>query len=259
MPVVGIVCDLECLDGMASHRAGDEYVRAIRDGAGALPLLIPVTEPALEVESVLGAVDGLLFPGAPSNVAPRHYGGCLRPGTLLDEARDLTSLELQRAAIARGVPMLCICRGFQELNVALGGTLHSHVHELDGMLDHRADETAALEVQYGPAHAVRIVPGGVLAELVGVKDIMVNSLHGQGIARLAPGLFAEAHAPDGLVEAVSLPGARGFVLGVQWHPEWAFARGAASRAIFAGFGAALCGRARSDDYGKIGAGKRKIF
>ena len=148
MPVVGIVCDLETREGMASHRAGDEYVRAVKDGAGATPLLIAAS--ALDVGGVLEAVDGLLFPGAPSNVAPRHYGGDLRPGTLLDEARDLISLDLLRAATLKGVPMLCICRGFQELNVALGGTLNQHVHECEGMLDHREDEARRWTSNMGP-------------------------------------------------------------------------------------------------------------
>jgi putative glutamine amidotransferase len=240
-PVVGIVCDLETKGGMHSHRAGAEYVRAIREGVGALPLLIPVTQPPPEADALLARVDGLLFPGAPSNVAPARYGEAARPGMTLDEARDATSLDLLRAAIARGTPTLCICRGFQELNVALGGTLNPHVREGPLALDHRVDENAPLETQYGLAHKVAIVPGGLLAGLLGSQEIMVNSLHHQGIARLAPGLFAEAHAPDGLIEAVSLPEARGFLLGVQWHPEWAFADDAVSRAIFAGFGAALAG------------------
>jgi putative glutamine amidotransferase len=241
MPVVGIVCDLQThKDGSHSHRAGDEYVRAIRDGAGAEALLIPAADPPPEPK-LLERLDGLLFSGAPSNVAGWRYGETLAPGTLTDEARDATSLTLLAAAIATGLPVFCICRGFQELNVALGGTLNPHVHEGPLALDHREDENAPLETQYGLAHKVAIVPGGLLAGLLGSQEIMVNSLHHQGIARLAPGLFAEAHAPDGLIEAVSLPEARGFLLGVQWHPEWAFAEDAVSRAIFAGFGAALAG------------------
>jgi putative glutamine amidotransferase len=188
----------------------------------------------------LARVDGLLFTGAPSNVAPRRYAGEEpRPGTLLDEARDDTSLSLLKAAIEGGKPTLCICRGFQELNVALGGTLQSHVHEKEGALDHRANENAPLSVQYGPAHAVRIAPGGLLAALLGPADVRVNSLHSQGIAKLAPGLFVEARAPDGLIEAVSLPGAKGFLLGVQWHPEWNQAGDPVSRAIFQAFRRAL--------------------
>jgi putative glutamine amidotransferase len=230
-------------EGMAAHRAGDEYVRAVRDGMGALPLLIPVMQPALEPADILARVDGLLFTGSPSNVAPRHYGGEARPGTLLDEARDAVSLPLIRAAVAKGVPLLSICRGFQELNVALGGSLTQHVHEQPGALDHREDESQPLEAQYAHAHSVAIMPGGILDRLLGPapkkQEIMVNSLHGQGIAGLAPGLRVEARAPDGLIEAVSLPDGKAFVLGVQWHPEWDHAGDPVSRAIFAGFAAAL--------------------
>jgi putative glutamine amidotransferase len=238
-PVVGIICDSETREGMASHRAGAEYVRAIGEGADALPFLIPVTEPPLAAGDILARVHGLLFTGAPSNVAPENYGARPRPGMPLDQARDATSLALLRAAIGQGVPVLCICRGFQELNVALGGTLDPAVHQTPGRLDHREDESAPLEVQYGPAHKVRIAPGGILAGLTDSTEVMVNSLHHQGIARMAPGLFAEAHAPDGLIEAVSRPGAKAFVLGVQWHPEWAFAEDSLSRAIFSGFGRSL--------------------
>lgn len=237
-PVVGIVCDFQTEGGMHSHRAGEEYVAAIRDGVGALPLLIPVMQPPLDLKALLVRLDGLLFTGAPSNVAPARYGAASQPGMLLDEARDATSLALLAAAIAAGIPTLCICRGFQELNVALGGTLESRVHELPGALDHREDESAPLADQYAHAHAVTIASGGMLAALLGIGEAMVNSLHYQGIARLAPGLFAEARAPDGLIEAVSLPGAKGFLLGVQWHPEWDLAD-PVSAAIFRAFGEAL--------------------
>src|SRR5205823_14623 len=134
---VGIVCDRRLFDGMAVHQANAEYVAAVRDGAGALPLLIPSTDMPLNPADLLAAVDGLLFTGAPSNVAPSHYGGSLRPGTELDETRDATTLPLLRAAIEAGKPLLAICRGFQELNVALGGSLHQQVHEIPGRLDHR--------------------------------------------------------------------------------------------------------------------------
>ena len=238
-PLVGIVCDFESKDGMQSHRAGDEYVVALRDSVGALPLLIPVTQKPLDVATLLARLDGLLFPGAPSNVAPWRYGG-ETPGTLPDTARDATSLPLLKAAVEAGIPALCICRGFQELNVALGGTLNPHVHKRPGALDHREDEAAPLAAQYAPVHAVRLAPGGMLAGLLENKEVMVNSLHHQGIATLAPGLFVEAHAPDGLIEAVSLPGAKGFVLGVQWHPEWDVAD-PVSAAIFGVFRRALAG------------------
>jgi len=236
---VGIVCDRRISGDMPVHQANDEYIIAIRDGAGALPLLIPTTDAALDIAAVLGAVDGLLFTGSPSNIAPSHYGAAVRPGTELDERRDATTLPLLRTASAAGKPLLAICRGFQELNVALGGSLHQHVHEIPGRLDHREPKDVPLEVEYGPAHAIAIAPGGMLARLSGLTEAKVNSLHHQGIDRPAPGLRIEATAPDGQIEAVCLDGAKAFLLGVQWHPEWQFARDPLSRAIFAGFGASL--------------------
>jgi putative glutamine amidotransferase len=239
MKRVGIVCDRRVFDDMAVHQANDEYVAAVREGAGALPLLVPSTGMPLNVADVLDSVDGLLFTGAPSNVAPSHYGGTLRPGTELDEIRDATALPLLRSAIHAGKPLLAICRGFQELNVALGGSLHQHVHEIPGRLDHREPANVSRQIEYGPAHPVAIVSDGLLARLSGMTDAVVNSLHHQGVDRLAPGLKAEAHAPDGQIEAVSLPGAEAFLLGVQWHPEWAFAENPLSLSIFRGFGASL--------------------
>jgi putative glutamine amidotransferase len=239
MKRVGIVSDRRLFDGMAVHQANDEYVVAIRDGAGAMPVIIPSMARPLDTADILSTVDGLLFTGAPSNVAPSHYGASLRPGTELDEIRDATTLPLLRAAIAAGKPLLAICRGFQELNVALGGSLHQHLHELPGRLDHREPQNVSREAEYAPAHAINIAPDGLLARLSGLTQAMVNSLHHQGVDRLAPGLKAEAHASDGQIEAVSRPQNRAFLLGVQWHPEWAFAENPLSRAIFGGFGASL--------------------
>ena len=238
MKRVGVVTDRRVFDGLPVHQANDEYVMAVKAGTGALPLLIPSTDAPLAVAEVLAAVDGLLFTGSPSNVAPPRYGATARADMLLDEARDATTLPLLLGAIAAGKPVLAICRGFQELNVALGGTLHQKVHELPGMLDHRAPQGVSLDAEYAPAHRIAISADGLLHRISGVTEAMVNSLHHQGLDRLAPGLDVEAKAPDGLIEAVSLPG-KAFVLGVQWHPEWAFAQDALSRAIFAGFAAAL--------------------
>ena len=239
MKRVGIVADRRVFDGMAVHQANDEYVVAVRGGAGAMPLIIPSTDASLDLADILSTVDGLLVTGAPSNVAPTHYGATARPGTELDEIRDATTLPLLRAAIAAAKPVLAICRGFQELNVALGGSLYQHVHEIPGRLDHREPQNVSREAEYAPAHSVNISPDGLLARLSGMTQAMVNSLHGQGVDRLAPGLKVEAHAPDGQIEAVSLPAAKAFLLGVQWHPEWAFADDPLSRAIFSGFGASL--------------------
>ena len=239
MKRVGIVADRRVFDGMVAHQANDEYVVAVRNGARAMPLIIPSTDASLDLADILSTVDGLLVTGAPSNVAPTHYGATARPGTELDEIRDATTLPLLRAAIAAAKPVLAICRGFQELNVALGGSLYQHVHEIPGRLDHREPQNVSREAEYAPAHAINISPDGLLVRLSGVKQAMVNSLHSQGVDRLAPGLKIEAHAPDGQIEAVSLPAAKAFLLGVQWHPEWAFAEDPLSRAIFSGFGASL--------------------
>jgi putative glutamine amidotransferase len=237
---IGLVCDRGSEDGLAVHRAGDAYIGAIRDGAGAMPLLIPALDAPLPAADLLVAFDGFVFTGAVSNVDPALYGGASpRDPARLDGARDATSLPLIRAAIGSGKPVLAICRGFQELNVALGGTLHQHLHELPGRLDHREDEAASLDGQFGPAHAIAVTPTGLLARIAGTGEAMVNSLHHQGIDRLAPSLAVDARAPDGQVEAVSLPGAAGFVLGVQWHPEWRWTEDRLSRAIWTAFGQVL--------------------
>jgi putative glutamine amidotransferase len=237
---VGLVCDRGIDDGLPIHRVHHAYIVAARDGAGVLPLLIPALEAPLPVEELLAAFDGFLFTGAVSNVEPALYGGPTpRDPSLTDRARDAVSLPLIRAAIAAGKPVLAICRGFQELNVALGGTLHQHLQEVPGRMDHREDEAAAQDVQWGPAHSIRIAPAGLLARLAGVGEAEVNSLHTQGIDRLAPPLAVEAQAPDGQIEAASMPEAPAFLLGVQWHPEWRWAESPLSRAIFAGFGKSL--------------------
>jgi len=237
---VGLVCDRGLRDGKAGQRADDSYVLAVRDGAGALPLLIPALTPPLPVDELVAVFDGFVFTGAISNVDPARYGGhAPRRPELLDTARDTVSLALIQAAIAAGKPMLCICRGFQELNVALGGTLHQHLQELPGRLDHREPAAVSLEEQFGPVHPVAIVPGGLLHGIAGLERARVNSLHHQGIDRLAPGLQVEATAPDGQIEAVSLPASRALTLGVQWHPEWRWAEDSLSRSIFIAFGQAL--------------------
>ena len=168
LPIVGIVSDRKRIGDHAFHMVGEKYIDAVRDGAAALPLLIPVLDPPLEPQDILAAVDGLLFTGSTSNVAPHRYGGAApRRHTLLDEARDATALPLMRAAEAAGIPILCICRGFQELNVAFGGTLHQHLHEVAGFSDHRVGERKEnLEEAYGPVHEVRVAPGGLLEELL---------------------------------------------------------------------------------------------
>jgi len=220
--------------------AGEKYIAAIYDATAALPLLIPVLPDPIRPAELIAAVDGFLFTGSPSNVSPERYGGVPpREGVLLDENRDATTIPLLKAAISAGAPVLCLCRGFQELNVAFGGTLHQHVHEVPGRDDHREDKDANLDIQYGPAHEVRLTEKGLLARLVNQREFRVNSLHAQGIERLAPALHADAIAPDGTIEAVSMPDAKGFLLGLQWHPEWRWRENEVSRAILGGFGEAV--------------------
>lgn len=237
-PVIGIVACRKLIEPHWFHAVGEKYVRAIADGAGAVPLLIPALG-AQWLERSLDAVHGVFLTGSPSNVEPHHYGGPdSAPGTEHDAHRDATSLPLARQVLDRGMPLLAVCRGFQELNVALGGSLHARVHELDGMQVHKEDPALPLEVQYGDAHAVHLTPGGLLAQLAGTGRVMVNSLHSQGVNTLAPGLEVLAQAEDGLIEAFTVANAPGFSLAVQWHPEWRVMDNALSLAIFQAFGAA---------------------
>ena len=238
--IIGIPCDHRMVGPHPFHMVGEKYIAAVREATGALPLLIPVLGTPITPGEILSSVDGLLFTGSYSNVAPNLYGGMApRPGVLQDEYRDATTLPLLKAAIEAGLPSFCLCRGFQELNVALGGSLHQHLQDVPGRIDHREDKSAPLEVQYGPAHDVRLTEGGMLAGLLGTARTTVNSLHEQGIDRLAPPLKAEAVADDGTIEAVSLPGSKGFLLGVQWHPEWRWSGNPVSRALFGAFGDAV--------------------
>jgi putative glutamine amidotransferase len=228
------------------HAVGEKYARAVLDAAGGLPILVPALAEELRLDELVDRLDGLLFTGSPSNVEPHHYEGPpSHPGTLHDPARDATTLPLIRRAVGAGVPVFGICRGFQEFNVAFGGSLHQRVHELPGHLDHRDDESQPLEVQYGPAHEVILEGGGLLRSLAGTERVTVNSLHSQGIERLGQGLAVEARAPDGLVEAFRVEGAVRFALAVQWHPEWRVMENPLSRALFAAFGGACRARAES--------------
>ncbi|HEV8019328.1 MAG TPA: gamma-glutamyl-gamma-aminobutyrate hydrolase family protein [Steroidobacteraceae bacterium] len=245
-PLIGIPADRRMVGNHAFHMVGDKYARAVLEAAGAVPLLIPALAEELRFEELLERLDGLVFTGSPSNVEPHHYQGTPSdPGTLHDPARDATTLPLIRQAVQAGVPVFGICRGFQEMNVAFGGTLHQKLHELPGHLDHRDDETQPLEVQYGPAHEVTLEPGGVLRSLAAGDRIRVNSLHSQGIDRLGAELAVEARAPDGVVEAFRVPTAARFALAVQWHPEWQVMSNPFSRVLFAAFGRAATERAQS--------------
>ena len=242
MPLVGIPTCLRKVNERIFYGVNDRYPNAVIDAARCLPVLIPAVGSKVDVCTVLGRLDGLLLTGSPSNVHPSHYGAePSHPEILHDRERDATTLPLIRDAIRRDLPILAICRGIQELNVALGGTLHQRVHEIPGRLNHRSRKDSS-DGRYGPAHSVTLTAGGLLASLAGISEVIVNSLHSQGIDRPAPGLRVEAVAPDGQIEAVSLPGAR-FVVGVQWHPEYKAMDNPFSSALFSAF-ADACGTAR---------------
>ena len=196
----------------------DRYAMAV-DELGLQPVLFPMAE-ADDIPCLLPMVDGVLLTGSPSNVEATHFGGTALTTDLLDPRRDQLTMHLVRAALADEVPLFGVCRGLQEINVALGGSLYQSVHGETGMLDHREPAGEELAVQFAERHPVLLEPGSRFAEWAGGTQAMVNSLHGQGIKRLGEGLVAEARAPDGLVEGVRVQGAGGFAYGVQWHPEW---------------------------------------
>ena len=237
LPFIGIPCCVRSIHERPFHTVSDRYPNAVIEAAGCLPVLIPAIGPQVDCSAVLDRLDGLLITGSPSNVEPSHYGGPpSREGTLHDPDRDATTLPLIREAVRRDLPVLAICRGIQELNVALGGTLHQRIFEMPERFNHRRRKgRMTLDERYGPAHPVALSEGGMLRQLAGgAAEIMVNSLHGQGIDRPAPDLLVEAVAPDGQIEGVSLPSAR-FVIGVQWHPEYKVLENPFSRALFGAF------------------------
>ena len=236
-PIVLVPACNRMIGDHAFHVAGRKYVDAVRL-AGCQPLIVPTAQPE-EFDALLDLADGVLLTGSASNVHPSHFGEDVHDATLpLDADRDAWTLPLIPRVLERGLPLFAICRGFQETNVALGGTLHQAVQEVPGQHDHRARSGAPADAQYALAHEVRVQGGGVLASVLGEPSIQVNSVHGQGVNRLASGLRVEALALDGLVEAFSVADARGFNLGVQWHPEWQAASNPVSVRLFQAFGAA---------------------
>lgn len=231
-PKIGLMCDVKPLEELPFHAVGEEYLYAVMEGAGAWPVIIPAqinpthaerSRPDYDFDAILAELDGIVLTGSRSNVAPNHYGADLAaPDILLDEQRDQVSLSLIRRAIAMGLPLLAICRGFQELNVAFGGTLHQNLDEHGAYEPHMPFHDRDVDGLYSPAHPVTILAGGLVSHLAGQGKIWVNSVHKQGIDRLADGLRVEAVAPDGLIEAVTVTNAPGFNLAVQWHPEFRF-------------------------------------
>lgn len=244
-PVVLIPADLKQMGDHPFHVAGHKYLVAVAEAAGALPLVVPAISDLLEVDDLLAIADGVLLTGAVSNVHPSHFGQEVHnPELPLDPARDALTLKLVQAAIKAEVPLLAICRGFQEVNVAFGGSLHQAVHEVSSLSDHRENKEVSSDIQYAQAHPINLVAGGQLSKIIGATQMMVNSLHGQGIDRLGEGLVAEAYAADGLVEAIRVEKAKAFTLAVQWHPEWKVMENPQYLAIFKAFGDACRFRMR---------------
>lgn len=236
-PIVALTADRSLNGVHYYHSVGEKYLKAVTEGANCIPLIVPALADDIAVSELLGRVDGVLLTGGYSNIDPQHYDQQAMPGEdTRDPERDRYNLSLIPQILAAGIPVLGICRGIQELNVALGGTLHQRVHNIDGMFDHREDSNAAVEVQYGLAHSVSVQAGGVLASLYDGENPMVNSVHGQSIDRLAKGLRIEAVADDGLIEAVSVTDAQQFALAVQWHPEWQVRDNRFYLSIFTAFG-----------------------
>lgn len=255
-PLIGISgCSSESEGGALFYKVGDKYVLSIAEAADAVPVMIPPIGGRHDFEALLDRLDGVFLTGSPSNVEPQHYRGSdFREGVERDPHRDSTTLPLTRLALERGVPLFAVCRGHQELNVVMGGSLHQHVEELPGKNDHRMDRSLEFNARYDKRHPVTIEPGGMLERLNGgAGEVMVNSLHAQAIDRLGDGLRVEAVSDDGLIEAVSIPDAPGFVLSVQWHPEHRIAlQWPLSRAMFAAFGDA----ARARMAARSGAARR---
>lgn len=241
--VVGVVCDLEQVGPHPFHIAGNKYLQAIIGAADCVPILIPALADLTEIDAILSIVDGILLPGGYSMVDPLNYQH--EPAdseTKLDIARDQTSLPIIKEAIAMGVPIFGICRGFQEMNVALGGSLHQALHHHEQYIEHRENKSFTLEQQYADAHPIALSSGGLLAKIMNSEKMMVNSLHTQGIDRLASDLTLEAVSEDGLCEAFSVSNASSFALAVQWHPEWQVMKNNNNRKLFEAFGAACKNR-----------------
>ncbi len=231
-PLIAVPTDVKPFENYVWHSAPEQYLAAAIDVAEVTPLLVPSFGAKMDLDSILDSVDGLLVTGSKSNVNPELYG--VEPSAAFepyDNARDATSLPLIRAAIDKGVPVLAICRGIQELNVALGGTLATEIQELEGRMDHRAPESDSRAERFAIQHPIKIAPNSCLAEILKTDDVKVNSVHRQAIDKLAPVLAVEATADDGTIEAVSVKNAKGFVVGVQWHPEYWVQSDAPSRKI----------------------------
>jgi putative glutamine amidotransferase len=240
-PVVGIIGNSYRInDSYPVHSGGTMNSAAVAEVAGCLPLIIPTDPRFVAVEELLELCDGFLLTGGRPNVHPSEYGEAETPAHgAFDRGRDAITLPLIRACVGRGQPFFGICRGFQEVNVALGGTLHPEIRDLPGRLNHRMPPEGTLEEQFALRHSVTFTEDGPFHRLLGAREVMTNTLHGQGIARPAPGIVIDGQAPDGTPEAIYVRDAPGFTLSVQWHPEWNAGNDPVSRPLFEAFGAAV--------------------
>jgi putative glutamine amidotransferase len=242
-PLILLPADVREYESYVWHAAGQTYLKAVA-WIGAVPLILPSLGDALDLESVLARIDGVLLTGSRSNVHPERYGEEPSPRhEPYDFARDETTFRLIPLVLKMGIPLLAICRGVQELNVALGGTLVTEAQERPGSLDHRAPIGPPNDERFKLAHDVNFEADSRLAGLVGAGSIRVNSVHRQVLGELSPRLVVEARAPDGTIEAVRVKDAPGFAFGVQWHPEYWVSSDTPSGALFRAFGEAARERA----------------
>ena len=255
-PLVGIPASQIFLPShsMAQHGAGERYIRAVADGAGAMPMVIPALAEDYNFADLASRLDGLMLTGGRANVEPHHYGGPPFPeDEIRDPLRDNTVLPLVRACVEQGVPVLGSCRGIQEINVAMGGSLHYRVHEVDGFNDHRMPREGDLEHKFSERHLVVTLEDGLFHKLCGAREIMVNSLHAQAVDALAPGFEIECVSLDGVTEGIRHTSSKAFCVGVQWHAEWRFDQNALSMGLWREFGAACRERAVERTGKKIAA------
>jgi len=239
-PLVLITADVKPIDGYNWHAAISTYIEALIGTANVMPTIMPSMGGALDLDAYLDRVDGVLITGSRSNVNPALYGGeATEANGPYDPERDASTLPLIRRTIERGVPLFAICRGIQELNVALGGTLRTEIQEEAGTGDHRAKDSPHHDERFAMAHEIKVLPDSQLASFLGGEPVEVNSLHRQALGALGRGIVVEATAEDGTIEAVTVANAPGFVLATQWHPEYWAASDGPSQKLFTAFGRAV--------------------
>lgn len=240
-PVVGIIGNSHLInDQYPAHAGGTMNSEAVSEVAGCIPLLIPSDPRLVSVGELLDVCDGFLLTGGRPNVHPEEYGeAATEAHGAFDRARDAVALPLVRACVARGQPFFGVCRGFQEVNVALGGTLYPEIRDLPGRMNHRMPPDGTLDEKFALRHKVTFSQGGPFHRLLGAVEVMTNTLHGQGIKRAGADIVIDGQADDGTPEALFVRDAPGFTLSVQWHPEWNAAHDPVSRPLFLAFGTAV--------------------